>query len=178
MRALLSLEWASRVTRPPDSSRSTAVVIAPLVSSTRRPISFTGCGPLWRSISMIAKSERPTCDDSMLRVASRSSVRCAFISTNHRCVPERSAACFLGGVRFMGRYLNMKILCVKVYAWNWTAIAGVPAGSKLQPPEPQCPIEVFANCSTRPHTDVRDIQADKKAWKLDRAWGDSAPVYG
>ena len=27
------------------------VKIAPLVSSTRRPISFTGCGPLWRSIS-------------------------------------------------------------------------------------------------------------------------------
>ena len=41
---------------------------------------------------MTAKSERPTSDDSMLRVARRSSVRCAFIITSHRCVPEMSAA--------------------------------------------------------------------------------------
>src|SRR5947199_6961601 len=114
MRALLSLGWASRVTRSRDSSRSTAVVIAPLVSSTRRPISFTGCGPLWRSISRTAKSERPTSDDSMLRVARRASVRCAFISTSHRWVPEPSAVRFLGAARFMVRkYLNVKILDVK-----------------------------------------------------------------
>jgi len=36
----------SRVTMPRASSRSTAVVIAPLVSAMRRPISLTGCGPL------------------------------------------------------------------------------------------------------------------------------------
>src|SRR2546425_9346019 len=35
MRALLSLGWASRAIRPRDASRSTAVVIAPLVSWTR-----------------------------------------------------------------------------------------------------------------------------------------------
>jgi hypothetical protein len=44
---------------------------------------------------MTAKSEKPASNDSMLRVARRSSVRYAFISTSHRCVPETSAAFLL-----------------------------------------------------------------------------------
>src|SRR5438034_6581502 len=140
MRALRSLGWASSVTMPRESSRSTAVVIAPLVSSTRRPISLTGCGPLWRSISMTAKSERPTSADSMLRVARRWSVRCAFISTNHRCVPEPSAVCFFGTLRFIRKYLNIKILYVKqsvnrlaVGRWQLTEAETRPTGNSQQP---------------------------------------------
>jgi len=44
---------------------------------------------------MIPKSDRHTSNDSMLWVARRPSVRWAFISTSHRCVPETSAAFLL-----------------------------------------------------------------------------------
>ncbi len=64
---------------------------------------------------MTAKSESPASDDSMLRIARRSSVRCAFIITNHRCVPEMSNAFFFVVVFFILKYLNTKILYVKLY---------------------------------------------------------------
>src|SRR5439155_25781058 len=70
---------------------STAVVMLPLDSSMRRPISLTSIGPLCSSASRMVKSEKPRSCAAMLRCAWRAIVRCAFISTRYRCVPELSA---------------------------------------------------------------------------------------
>ena len=65
-----------------DSRRSTAAVIEPLVSRTFRPMIFTGCGPLCRSTSNTAKSERPRPKAERLRVAFCSIAWAAFHITS------------------------------------------------------------------------------------------------
>ena len=81
-RARRSLACSARATRPRCSSRSIAVVIEPLVRSTRRPISLTDCGPLCNSTSRTPKSEMHMSSDTMLRSAWRTIDRCAFMSTS------------------------------------------------------------------------------------------------
>jgi pimeloyl-ACP methyl ester carboxylesterase len=65
-----------------DSKRSIAAVIEPLVSRTFFPMIFTGCGPLCRSTSNAAKSERPRPDADTLRIAFCSIARAAFHNTS------------------------------------------------------------------------------------------------
>src|SRR5207245_6096675 len=83
---------------------------------------------------MTPKSDRHTSNDSMLCVARRSSARCAFISTSHRCVPETSAAFLLFAAFLNPSYLNVKILDVKsLQRLSWGTVAGLysrllPAG--------------------------------------------------
>src|SRR5947208_2012734 len=89
-RARRSAAVADRSTRPRASRRSTALVIEPLVSATRRPTSPTSIGPLWSRASRITKSEKPSSCERVVASACRTSARCAFIKISHRCVPELS----------------------------------------------------------------------------------------
>src|SRR5579863_1782568 len=82
-----------------DSRRLMAAVIEPLVSRTFFPITFTGCGPLWRRTSNTAKSEKPRPSAETLRAAFCSTARAAF----QRTTQTRTASGFDSGDVFDNR---------------------------------------------------------------------------
>src|SRR5580700_2064518 len=67
---------------------------------------WTGCGPRLSKSSRIAKSERHMSMASRLRSACTLSARCAFESTNHRCVPEES----IDSYNLDLKYLDVKMM--------------------------------------------------------------------